>query len=294
MPLVRFPLALLRNSRKTDCGAKQFLAGSVVRAATFALLTAWFLLGAEKPAPRVAPFYSAASIVNAADNQSGQLAPNAIGTIYGSNLAYSTAALTESDIHAGVLPIMLGDCETTVLINNSPAALFYVSPTQINFLVPPNLLPVPASVYVAVDSWRGPLIQLTLVPAAPGLFQLDADNVVASRADGSVVTPSSPAKPGEVVVLWATGLGLTTPPPEGFQIPTTAAPLVAGANLSVLLDGTPVDPGAIDYAGQAPGFAGLYQVNLTLPMSTGANPEIRLQIDGATSVPRVHLPVMLN
>jgi uncharacterized protein (TIGR03437 family) len=267
MPLVRFPLALL---------------------------VVWCMLGADKPVPRVAPLYSTASIVNAADNQSGQLAPNAIGTIYGTNLAYSTAALTQDDIHGGVLPIMLGDSETTVLVDNSPAALFYVSPTQINFLVPPNLLPGPVSVYVDVDSWRGPLIQLTLAPAAPGLFQLDVHNVVATHADGSVLTPSSPAKPGDVVVLWATGLGQTAPPPENFQLPMAAAPLAVGANLSILLDGVEVSPSAIDYAGQAPGFAGLYQINFTLPTSTGTNPEIRLQLDGATSIPKVHLPVMLN
>ena len=52
-----------------------------------------------------------------------------------------------------------------------------------------------------------------------------------------------------------------------------------------------MDPSAIDYAGVAPGFAGLYQINLTLPLSTGSNPEIRLQLDGASSIPGVHLPV---
>jgi uncharacterized protein (TIGR03437 family) len=235
----------------------------------FALLTACCLLGAEKPLPRAAPIYSALSIVNAADNQSGQLAPNTIGTIYGANLAYSTA----------------------VLLDNVPAALYYVSPVQINFLVPPNLLPGPVSVYVDVDSTRGPLIQLTLGRAAPGLFQLDPQNAVATFTDGSVLTTASPAKPGDFVSLWATGLGETTPPADGFQLPTAAAPLVAGANLSILLDGKPVDPSAIEYAGVAPGYAGLYQINLQLPVSTGANPEIRLQLDGAISIKNVHLPV---
>src|SRR5580692_1072539 len=121
-----------------------------------ALLTAGCLLGDEKPVPRLAPVYSAASIVNAADNQSGQLAPNAIGTIYGVNLAYATAAITPGDLHGGVLPVILvGASDTTVLINNSPTALYYVSPIQINFLVPPDLLPGPVSLYVAVDTWRG-------------------------------------------------------------------------------------------------------------------------------------------
>ncbi len=265
MPLVRFPLALLFG---------------------------WCMLGADKPLPRVAPIYSTASIVNAADNQSGQLAPNAIGTIYGANLAYGTAAITQSDLHGGALPIMLvGASDTTVLIDNSPAALYYVSPTQINFLVPPDLLPGPVSLYVDVDTLRGPLIQLTLASAAPGLFQMDSTNAVATRADGSVLTPSSPARPGDVVELWATGLGLTAPPADGFQLPTTAAPLISGANLSILLDGTPAPSTAIQYAGVAPGFAGLYQINLELPASTGKNPEIRLQLDGAASIPGVHLPV---
>jgi uncharacterized protein (TIGR03437 family) len=259
-----------------------------------ALFAVGCLLGAEKPVPKVAPLYSAASIVNAADNLSGTLAPNAIGTIYGTNLAYSTAGLTSGDVQGGALPIMLGTSETTVFIDYSPAALYYVSPTQINFLVPPDLLPGAVSVYVTVDSWRGPLLRLTLAMAAPGLFQLDAQNAVATLSDGSVITPSSPAKPGDVVSLWATGLGQTAPAANGFQLPTAAARLVAGANLSILLNGTPVDPGAIQYAGVAPGFAGLYQINLKLPMSAPANPEVRLQLDGATSIPKVYLPVALE
>jgi uncharacterized protein (TIGR03437 family) len=268
------------------------------------LIVARCALGADVAAvPRDAPVYTALSIVNAADNQSGALAPNSIGTIYGVNLAYSTAGVTESDVQGGSLPVMLGASETTVFIDYSPAALYYVSPTQINFLVPPNLLPGPVIVYVAVDSWHGSLLNLTLARAAPGLFQLapgtcqlpsgaDLECAVATLADGwSVLTPSSPARPGDIVILWATGLGQTTPPAYNFQLPTAAAPLIAGANLEVLLDGVAVPSSAIEYAGVAPGYAGLYQINLLLPLSTGANPEIRLQLDGATSIPGVHLPV---
>jgi uncharacterized protein (TIGR03437 family) len=249
-------------------------------------------LGADVAAvPRVAPVYTAASIVNGADNQSDNLAPNTIGTIYGANLAYGTAALTGSDIQGGVLPIVLGDSETQVFISNYAADLYYVSPAQINFLVPPMLLPGPVSFRVVIDGLEGKSIQLTLATAAPGLFQLDAQNAVATLADGSVLTPSSPAKPGDIVILWATGLGATTPPVIYGQVPTAAAPLVAGANLEILLNGVAVPSSAIDYAGVAPGFAGLYQINLTLPKSTKANPEIQLRLDGATSILKVYLPV---
>jgi len=259
-----------------------------------ALLSVQWLLGADPPSPRVAPFYDAASIVNAADNQSGALAPNTIGTIYGTNLSYSTAVLTGNDVAGGVLPTVLGTDETQVFINNIPANLYYVSPTQINFLVPPNLSPGPATVAVFVDGLYGPLISLTLTAAAPGLFQLDATHAVATFPDGSVLTSASPAAPGNIVILWATGLGPVTPAADYSEIPTAAAPLVAGANLSILLNGSPVPAGAILYAGVAPGFAGLYQINLMLPASTPANPEIRLSLDGQISIPQIYLPVMLN
>jgi len=264
MPLVRLPLAILFG---------------------------WCLLGAEKPSPRLAPVYTTASIVNAADNQSGELAPNAIGTIYGANLAYSTAAISLNDIQGGVLPTVLGASETRVFVNNYPADLYYVSPVQINFLVPPNLLPESAIIQVVVDGLAGPAIQVNLGLAAPGLFQLDSQNAVATRPDGAVITPASPAKPGDIVLLWATGLGVTAPPAVYGQLPTEAAPLIAGANLSISLDGVPVGPYAIYYAGVAPYFAGLYQINLILPTSTGANPEIQLTLEGATSIAGVHIPV---
>ncbi len=249
------------------------------------------MLGAEKPAPRVAPIYTAASIVNAADNQSGALAANTIGTIYGANLAYGIAALTSNEIRGGVLPTVLGTSETQVFINNYAADLYYVSPGQINFLVPPNLTAQTAIVQVTIDGLAGPAIAVTLGTAAPALFQLDAQNAVATEVDGSVLTPTSTAKPGDIVMLYATGLGPLTPPAIYGQLPTAAAPLADPASLSLLLDGAAVPRNAIQYAGVAPGFAGLYQINLALPGSTGSNPEIRLQMADAISVAGVHLPV---
>jgi uncharacterized protein (TIGR03437 family) len=242
------------------------------------LMVARCALGTDVCASQDAPYYKAPSIVNAADNQSDKLAPNTIGTIYGTNLACSTAAFTTGD----VLPTNLG--EATVIIGNQAAGLFYASPTQINFLVPSDLAPVPVKVYVSVLSLHGPIISVRLADAAPGLFQLDAKNVVA--------TPSL-AKPGDLVVLWATGLGQTEglQPDNYLQLPTAAAPLIAGANLEVLLNGVAVPSGAIEYAGIAPGFAGLYQINMTLPKSIKASPEIQLRLDGATSVSKVYLPV---
>ena len=184
-----------------------------------------------------APLYSAASIVNAADNQSGALSPNTIATIYGQNLAYGTEALTASGFPGGVLPTTFAGTGVHVLMGSLEANLFYVSPTQINFLVPPNLIPATVNLVVVVDSFAGPSIPIQLAAASPALFQLDQQNAIATRADGSVITPSAPASPGNVVVLYAAGLGQTTPPCVYLLIPDQAARLNGMNDFSVILDG---------------------------------------------------------
>jgi uncharacterized protein (TIGR03437 family) len=238
-----------------------------------------------------APIYSADSLVNSADNQPGWLAPNTIATLYGKNLAYGTKTLTRDDIRGGVLPTVLPSTGVRVLVNGLPANPYYVSPTQINFLVPPNLLAGPSIVQIVIDGLAGPPISVPLGATAPALFQFDPQNAIATRADGSLITPTMSAKPGDLVVLYATGLGPVVPPVGYGELPSSAAWLKLLSDFQVLLDGDPVDSGAIAYAGIAPGFAGLYQINLTLPGLTGSNPEIRLRIGDALSKAGLHLSV---
>lgn len=258
-----------------------------MRSLILALAAAFFasLLPAE------APIYSADSLVNSADNQSGWLAPNAIATLYGKNLAYATRTLGPADILGGVLPTVLATTGVRVLINGLPGNPYYVSPTQINFLIPPNLLPGPATVQLVIDGLAGPPVSVTLGIASPALFQLDQQDVIAIRPDGSLITPAASAQPGDVVVLYATGLGQTVPPVGYGELPASAASLKMLSDFQVWLDGNSVDPSAIGYAGVAPGFPGLYQINLTLPVSTGPNPEIRIGIGDALSIAGLHVPV---
>jgi uncharacterized protein (TIGR03437 family) len=238
-----------------------------------------------------APVYSAGSLVNSADNQPGWLAPNTIATLYGKFLAYNTATLSSNDIRGGILPTVLPSTGVRVLVNGLPGNPYYVSPMQINFLVPPNLLPGPATVQLVIDGLAGPPISITLGTAAPALFQLDQHTIIATHTDGSLITQAASAKPGDVVVLYATGLGQTVPPVGYGELPTAAAQLQMISDFQVLLDGIPVDSRAIAYAGIAPGFAGLYQINLTIPASSGSNPEIRLAIGDAVSLSGLHIPV---
>jgi uncharacterized protein (TIGR03437 family) len=231
-------------------------------------------------------------VLNSASSLPGALAPNTIASVYGHNLSTITVALTAADLSAsGTLPTRLPGTDTHVLVGGMEAVPYYISPTQINFLIPPNYLPGRTTFTVVSEGRAGPLLALELLPAAPALFLLDAQTVAATHVDGSVVTTTKPAVPGEIVILWATGLGQTTPPVEPGQIPTTAAPLVNGSDFQALLDGQPVTGENVLYAGVAPLFAGLYQINLRLPAGTGLNPEIRIACTGQISPPQIRLTV---
>jgi uncharacterized protein (TIGR03437 family) len=261
-------------------------------------MKAALLLAALALGPQVAdtsgaagPFYTADSIANTASNVSGLYAPNTFVTIYGQNLAYVTKAISPDDISGGSLPTALIGTGVRVLINNIPADIYYVSPGQINLLVPTILTAGPAIIQSIVDGIAGPAVSITLNSAAPSFFQIDASTVVATHADYSLVTADSPAHAGEEIVLYATGLGPTVPAAIPNQIPKTAARIAATAGFQVLLNGVAVDPTRIAYAGVTPGYAGLFQINLRLPDDAPQNPEIRVGNANILSPPLRYLMV---
>jgi uncharacterized protein (TIGR03437 family) len=255
-----------------------------------AIVLAALALSIQAPTPG-APYYTASSIANSAASVAGLYAPDTFITIYGQDLAHVIVSISADDIHAGMLPISLIGTGVTVLINNLGAAIYYVSPGQINVLIPANLTAGPATLQLEVDGLAGPAVTIMLGATAPAMFQIDAVTVLATHADYSLVTAATPAQPGEEIVLYATGLGATIPPATYNQLPETAAALAAGVNFLVMVNGASVDPRDILYAGVAPGFAGLFQINLILPANTPPNPEIRIGSSAQMSPPGRFLPV---
>ena len=233
-----------------------------------------------------APTYSAQSIVHAATQTAGALAPNTIATIYGSNLSYSTATATSSSLVGGSLPLSLAG--VGVIVSGWQANLFYVSPTQINFLVPYQLIAGPVNVVVTCDGLAGPEIQVQLNASAPGMFIYNGF-VLATHLDGTLLTAGSPAGPGEIIVIYALGLGKVSPATTSGKIVTSAASITAASQMQILLAGTPCPAANILYAGLAPGFAGLYQINMIVPPRTPPNPEIRIAFGSQISPPAVQL-----
>ena len=246
---------------------------------------------AAEPHRSAAPSYSATSIVNSATNLPGPLAPNMIATIYGTDLSFTTRAIGPDDVRNDVLPTTLIGTGVRVFVDGGAAVIYYVSPKQINFLVPSNIKAGSSSIQLARDGVSGPEIPVTVADTSPGFFQFDAVTVVAAFADGSIVTKDNPAKAGQVIVLYACGMGQTNPKTIYGLIPTIPAMIANFSALEVALDGTAVNPSLIFYAGITPGFAGLYQVNLYLPADAPRDPEIRVRIGNQTSPPGIHIPI---
>ena len=249
------------------------------------------ILWAGASAPREAPSYAVNSVVNAADSLTGPLAPNALATLYGKGLSYVTAALTPQEMTSGLLPTVLPGTGVNVVIGGLAANVLYVSPAQINFLVPTLLKPGHSDLQITLNGIAGPVIPLELAAAAPALFQLDPQTVVATRIDGSVITNDAPAHRGDRITLYATGLGETVPPVVYCAVAGRAAQLQRLSEFQLLLDGLPLDSSLILYAGIAPGFAGLYQINVQLPNTVNSNPDLQIGFPDALSPAGVKLPL---
>ena len=228
-----------------------------------------------------APAYSAAGMVNGPNYAPGPFAPNSIVSIFGSGLARSSQGVTAGDILNNTLPTELNG--THVYVMNSPAPLLYVSDGQVNFLVPGNQLDGDVKIRVVREGLTGPEVTVTLVDAAPALFQTAAGYAIAAHLDNSLIAPGSPAQAGEIIVVYACGLGRTLPNPAPGAIPQSAAVIQRLSDLKVYLGGAAIDAASILYAGLTPGSAGLYQINLVLPENPGTDPEIRVAIADQSS-----------
>ena len=218
------------------------------------------------------PTYSAAGIVNASDYSTGPFAPNSVLSVFGSGLARSTYILGGSDIKGGILPFELNYAR--VYIQDQPVPLLFVSATQINFLVPTNLSVGPVRVRVVTEGVTGPEVVITLIESAPALFTINGGYAIATTAAGKLLTSDNPARSGDIIVIYATGLGRTSPNPITGEIPSYTGQMVAMPSLKVTLAGKPVDPMFVKYAGISPGSAGLYQINLEVPPGTDSDPQI--------------------
>ena len=207
-------------------------------------------------------FLHPAGVVNAASFGpfTAGVAPGELITLYGANLAPETAA-------AAVTPLPTSLAGVQTLVNDRPAPLLWVSPGQLAAMVPYSTAGPIASIQVVNNGVASKPVTTFVNRSAPGVFAIPPDGVstaAARHADYTLVDALSPAAPGEIVLLYVTGLGAVTPAvADGDAGPVGPLSVVEGS-LSVSIGGAPA---RIHYAGLAPGFAGLYQINCTVPES---------------------------
>ena len=258
---------------------------------SFLLAAVWTLslsLWAESSTKSTSPAYTAASVVNAASNSADALAPNTIATLYGTDLAYDTNQALFKNVNGSMLPELLSGVR--VYVGQYTASLYYISPRQINFVIP-DLHPGDMDFYTSRQGIAGPHVRITLRDVGPGLFQREPGIIAATHADGSIITKDHPAHGGETVVLYGTGLGHTKPVVAVGEFSMVAAQMQRLRDLRVIVGGTTLDTASIHYAGVSPGSPGLYQVNVKLPKQLAPNPEIRLTIGDQSSAANMTLPV---
>jgi uncharacterized protein (TIGR03437 family) len=163
-------------------------------------------------------------------------------------------------------PTSLGG--VTVTVNGLAMPLQYVSPTQISGVVPYSTPTDDSFLNVQVNNGNTPsnVVQVYSGDASPGIFTVPPGGIgngAILHADYSVVTSAKPAKVGEPVLIYLSGLGPTTPPvAAGAAAPTNPLSQVPLNDIAVNIDN---QPATVQYAGLAPGLAGLYQLNVTIP-----------------------------
>ena len=145
------------------------------------------------------------SVANGASFQANAgIAPGSIVSIFGTGLAGATQSA------AGV-PVATSLLGVQVTFNNVPAPLFYVSPTQINAQVPFGLPPGSATVEVRAVRYIRVQQTVTVAAAAPGIFttnqQGTGPGAILHANDFRMVSESAPARPGEFISIFCTGLG---------------------------------------------------------------------------------------
>jgi uncharacterized protein (TIGR03437 family) len=249
------------------------------------------LLNGAETGRRRAPTLNVDGVVNGASFTPAPdnfVAPNGIISIFGVDLALQTKQVAESDLVRGTLPRVLGGVQ--VRIGEIPAPLYFVSPQQINAQVPSEVGPGdwPLTVVRENLSGGGPAL-VKVRQAAPGLFPFltHTDYTLVGRGE---LEGSTPARAGEIILIFGTGFGSTAPRVFSGELPDFAARILLPAR--VWLDQELLPAYLVHYVGLAPGFAGLYQINLELPPDLRSeDPEVRIEIDGLASQPGIRIAV---
>ena len=235
-----------------------------------------------KIAPSVLPALEPGTLANGATYVAGGLVPGSWAQVKGANLSTTTRIWADSDFKGlgNNLPTNLSGVQ--VKVNNQPAAVYYISPTQVSFQVPAGITGA-ATVQVIANGQTSNSVSAAAATNSPGIFPVTVNGTNYAAAvflDGKIAADPSigpafrNAVPGDTVQLFATGLA---PSPAGTVVSTT------------LLSGVTVTIGSVTIPASATALVavGEFQINFTVPqdfasMSPGLYP-ISISTNGVAS-----------
>jgi len=222
------------------------------------------------------------------------VAPGTFIEIYGANLAASTREWGTSDFTGGVAPASLDG--VGVSVNGKPAYVSYVSPGQVNAQVPSPIEPGPAQIIVTNGKQASDPYTVTVNALNPGLLAFPQSTMTAPRyivalfpdsktyvlpPGTGIAVPSRRARPGDIITFYGVGFGPVTPDVPAGRIATQANTLQAAIEVS--FNGVQA---IAPYAGSAPGFVGLYQLNVVVPNGvSGDAVPVKVSMNGTLSRP---------
>ena len=236
-------------------------------------------------------------IVNIATFLADPVSPGDIVSIFGDQ--FSAVGSTFTNQGSPPLATRLGG--VSVLVNGVAAPLYYVSRQQINFQMPyESPSSTVSTVQVITNNGANSNVRSTpIVPGAPRILAwpqsevagnygvvVNADNTL-SILPGAGLGPSRVSRPNDVIVIYCTGLGQTTPAAL-TGAPAGSNPVLTNYNVTATFGGStnPVQVQAA-FAGLTPTAVGLYQVNVTIPANAPIGNSIPLTLNMGTAISNV-------
>lgn len=236
-----------------------------------------------------APAFTAAGVANAASFAAGPIAPGGLISIFGLDVGpVESTAATGFDPETGLLPTELGGVR--VEFDGIPAPVLFASRNQLNVQVPVEVAATTASrIVVHNGGLRSPGVLTPVAAASPGLFVVDGTQGAILNQDSTLNSPANPAPRGGAVIVFGAGQGVVSNP-VATGAPARSDPLSGRDGVTATVGGVPAQ---VLFAGLAPGFVGLFQVNLLLTddTPTGDAVPVVVSVDGAMTQAGVTLSV---
>jgi len=224
-------------------------------------------------------FLNPAGIVNAASFApvGNPISPGQFVTLFGTGIGPASLVLASS----APFPVTLGGVSVT--IQGRPAPLYYVSANQISALVPFATSGSSADVVVRFNNRESSRVTVPVSRTSPGIFTRNESGIgpgAILKSDFSIVSSTNAPRRGDTVLIYLTGLGALNPPlADGAAAPTSSLTRVTDT-VNVYIGG---QRATVSFAGAAPGFAGLYQLNVVIPANAPIGSAVPLAVETTAS-----------